>query len=77
MSDKNILISPTRGMDVAVNTPVDKGLEEPGLSTTRIDMSSPFVAINKTKKSSVVSEEEKSELIVSTEACKRFDDYVQ
>ena len=50
MSDNNILISPTRGMDVAVNTPVDKGLEEPGFSTTRIDMSSPFVAINKTKK---------------------------
>ena len=38
MSDNNILISPTRGMDVAVNTPVDKGLEEPGFSTTRIDM---------------------------------------
>ena len=72
MSDNNILISPTRGMDVVVNTPIDKGLEEPGLSTTRIDMSSPFVAINKTKKSSVVSEEEKSELIVSTEACKRL-----
>ena len=34
MSDNNILISPTRGMDVAVNMPVDKGLEEPGLSTT-------------------------------------------
>ena len=38
MSDNNILISPTRGMDVAVNTPVDKGFEEPGFSTTRIDM---------------------------------------
>ena len=31
--DNNILISPKRGMDVAVNTPIDKGLEEPGLST--------------------------------------------
>ena len=33
MSEDNILISPKRGMDVVVNTPIDKGLEEPGLST--------------------------------------------
>ena len=64
--DNNILISPKKGIDVVVNTPIDKGLEEPGLSTTRLDMSSPFIAINKTEKNSIDFEQQ-SEVMIAKE----------
>ena len=48
--DTNTPISPKRGMDVVLNTPIDKGFEEPRLNTTRLDMSSPFLSVTKQKK---------------------------
>ena len=66
--DKNTSISPKRGMNVVLNTPIDKGLEEPRLSTTRLDMSSPFIAIAKTEKNSIDFEQQ-SEVMIAKETC--------
>ena len=67
--DTNTAICPKRGMDVVLNTPIDKGFEEPRFNTIRLDMCSPFLVVTKEKSYLPDAEHQSEVVLIAKETC--------